>query len=127
VLLLHDIDEANRLDAHAWLDGPHEPEGRVGGAVRELFLDMNEGRLRAEKEPDLDLPSTWERRHEIAAPTLVLVGEYDLRAIQRLARETAERIPGAQFELLHGTAHLPHLEGHARCLEAVREFLTAPS
>ena len=35
-----DLEERLRLDAWLWLDGP-EPEGRVGGAARELALDMN--------------------------------------------------------------------------------------
>src|SRR5947207_12987770 len=36
-----DVDAINALEAHAWLDGPLSPEGRVGGAARDLFLAMN--------------------------------------------------------------------------------------
>jgi pimeloyl-ACP methyl ester carboxylesterase len=43
-----DLDEVGRLEAWMWLDGPAAPEGRVGGAARELFLQMN-GRLDAEE------------------------------------------------------------------------------
>ena len=34
-------EEALRLEAWLWLDGPAQPEGRVGGAARELALDMH--------------------------------------------------------------------------------------
>ena len=36
-----DLDALNRIEAHAWLDGWAAPEGRVPGAVRDLFLAMN--------------------------------------------------------------------------------------
>ena len=36
-----DLDELNRVEAHAWLDGWAAEEGRVTGPIRELFLDMN--------------------------------------------------------------------------------------
>ena len=36
------VDAINALEAHAWLDGPLAPDGRVGGAVRDLFLAMND-------------------------------------------------------------------------------------
>ena len=36
-----DLDLLNRFQAHLWLDGPSSIEGRVGGATRKLFLDMN--------------------------------------------------------------------------------------
>jgi pimeloyl-ACP methyl ester carboxylesterase len=35
----------------------------------------------------------------------------------------ADHIPDVRYEVLHGTGHLPHLEGHARCLEAITAFL----
>jgi pimeloyl-ACP methyl ester carboxylesterase len=41
-----DLDELHRQEAHLWLDGPTAPEGRVGGGVRELFLEMNGRALR---------------------------------------------------------------------------------
>ena len=36
-----DAGEINRLETWLWLDGPGQPEGRVGGTARELALDMN--------------------------------------------------------------------------------------
>jgi pimeloyl-ACP methyl ester carboxylesterase len=36
-----DHAEINRLETWLWLDGPSQPEGRVGGEARALALDMN--------------------------------------------------------------------------------------
>lgn len=36
-----DLEEVNRLEMWLWLDGPSQPEGRVGGATRALALEMN--------------------------------------------------------------------------------------
>ena len=37
----NDAAEINRLETWIWLDGPAQPEGRVGGPARDLALDMN--------------------------------------------------------------------------------------
>ena len=74
-----DVDELNRVEAHIWLDGPLVPEGRVGGATRALFLEMN-GRALAAPDPGDDESGVlaWDRLAEITVPTLILVGEHDL-------------------------------------------------
>jgi pimeloyl-ACP methyl ester carboxylesterase len=121
-----DLDEVNRIEAHYWLDGPGAPEGRVDGAIRDLFLDMNGIELRSQDPgEERQLPSAYDRLGEIAVPALVLVGDLDEGPTQWLSAQLAERIPGARLEVLAGTAHLPHMEGHARCLEAIADFLTS--
>lgn len=120
-----DLDEVNRLEAHLWLDGPTAPEGRVGGAVRELFLAMNGRALRAPKAgEEVGLPEVWEGLGELTVPVLVLVGDLDTDEEQGAAEQLAAMIPGARFERLLGTAHLPQLEAHPRLLEVIAEFFT---
>jgi pimeloyl-ACP methyl ester carboxylesterase len=53
---------------------------------------------------------TLDRLAGITAPTLVLAGELDIAAPRRLGRVVAERIPGAEFEVLPGEAHQPFQE-----------------
>ncbi len=119
-----DLDTVNQLEAWLWLDGPGSHEGRVEGPARELFLDMNGRALAAAPTGDeVDLPSAWDRLDEITVPTLVLLGDLDLEDLALTSEGLAERIPDARFELLEHTAHLPHLEGHERLLEALREEL----
>ncbi len=119
-----DVDELIRLDAHVWLDGPTAPEGRVGGEIRSLFLEMDR---RAELSPDpgeeADVPSAWDRLHEIAVPTLVLTGALDTEPLRIRGPQLAQLIPDAEFRWLEGVAHLPHLEKDETTFVAISEFL----
>jgi pimeloyl-ACP methyl ester carboxylesterase len=122
-----DIDELNRVEAHAWLDGWSAPEGRVQGPPRELFLEMNAIALSSpDPGPEEERPPAWDRVTTIEAPTLVLCGDLDV-VCHAASDHLVRSIPGARAERLEGTGHLPHLEGHDRCLEAVVAFLRASS
>ena len=121
-----DLDEVNRLEAHLWLDGPLEPEGRVQGAARELFLAMNGRALHAEDpgeaiEPD-GVPALH-RLPELAVPTLVLLGALDVFLVIDRGRTIAAQVPGAELVELEGVAHLPQLERPHAVAEAIRAWL----
>jgi pimeloyl-ACP methyl ester carboxylesterase len=121
-----DVATLNRLEARLWLDGPAAPEGRVGGAARELVLHMN-GRALAADDPgdERDDVGAWDRLAEIGVPTLILIGELDLRYLQEYAAHAARSIPGARLVELPGVAHLPHLEGDRRTIREVVNFVSA--
>jgi 3-oxoadipate enol-lactonase len=53
---------------------------------------------------------TADRLSEIAAPTLVTAGEFDTLLPPRFGRAVADRIPGAQFEVVGEEAHQPFQE-----------------
>jgi pimeloyl-ACP methyl ester carboxylesterase len=121
-----DLDAVNALEAHLWLDGPLEPEGRVGGAARALFLEMNAIALRAaplgrEEQPPPALP----RLPALRIPTLVLCGDRDLPHIQDRSALIARTVPNARLQLLRGAAHLPNLEQPQEFTETLRAFATA--
>ena len=119
-----DLVEVNRIEAHLWLDGPTAPEGRVSGAARALFLEMN-GRALAATDPG-DEPRSldaWDRLEELTMPVLVLVGTLDLPDFQANAATIAERVPAGRLVVLQNVAHLPQLEGNAGCLDAIGAFL----
>lgn len=121
-----DPDELNRVEAHAWLDGWSAPEGRVRGWTRDLFLAMNglHIQLAGQAGPETGgVPDAWKRVGTISVPTLVLVGAYDDTEIAT-SQHLGATIPGARLEILDGTGHLPHLEGHRRCLDLIAEFLS---
>ena len=106
-----------------WLDGPSAPEGRVGGAARELFLEMNERALRAEDPGDqAEIPAAWPRLGEIAVPTLLLLGRLDAEEIQAIDELAAPLIPGARLQFLDGVAHVPHLESDPATLDRIAAF-----
>jgi pimeloyl-ACP methyl ester carboxylesterase len=121
-----DLDAVNAIEAQLWLDGPLVPEGRVGGATRELFVELNRRALEA---PDpgrqAETEPAWDRLDQVRVPVLVLVGEHDLPHVRRNAAHLAAAIPDARLVELAGVAHLPHLEGDPATLEAITKFVGA--
>jgi pimeloyl-ACP methyl ester carboxylesterase len=121
-----DRDILNRVQAHEWLDGPRAQSGRVGGAVRALFLDMNALAL---GKPDLtqeERPSpAWPRVSEIGAPTLLLVGDEDFTAIIDRHEQLSEDMPNAFAAVLEGVAHIPSIERPDLVNSMLLEFLDA--
>lgn len=119
-----DHDELNRIEAHLWLDGALAPEGRVGGAVRELFLEMNATALGASDPGDGGAGVVaWGRLGEITVPALLLVGELDLLEIRHGCEHAADAMPHARLVVLPGVAHLPHLERDERTLREIAAFV----
>lgn len=107
-----DPEYQNKVDAHAWLDGPRSANGRVGGAVRELFLDMNRRALT--KLPPLTQetgrPSARDRISGINAPVLLVAGDLDFNYILTRHDWLSDELPNAFATVIEGTAHLPNLE-----------------
>ena len=107
-----DLEACNRLEIHLWLDGPGEPEGRVGGPPRELAFEMN-GIVLANGESELDGASDLDaagRLGEVSVPAVVACGELDVPGKLSRSAELADSLPYARFEVLPGRAHLPYLE-----------------
>lgn len=116
----------NKIQAHLWLDGPLSPNGRVEGAARELFLDMN-GKVLAkpkltqeeERDPVDDAVET------IMAPTLLVVGELDFPHILERHNDLSEEMENSFAVVLEDTAHLPSLEKPELFNPLLLEFLDA--
>ncbi|MFY2640504.1 alpha/beta fold hydrolase [Achromobacter insuavis] len=122
-----DIDRVNALKARLFLDGPLAAEGRVGGALREQFLDMNGRVLRAAPVgASADAVPAFDRLSECQAPTLVAWGSLDFPHIQERARLVAARLPhGTPWEVA-GAAHLPSLERPADFTARIAAFIRRP-
>jgi pimeloyl-ACP methyl ester carboxylesterase len=121
-----DRDMLNRVQAHEWLDGPRAQSGRVGGAARALFLDMNAIAL---GKPELTLeeqrPAAWPRVSEVGAPTLLLVGDEDFTALIDRHEHLSEEMPNAFAAVLEGVAHIPSIERPELINSMLLEFLEA--
>lgn len=116
-------DEVNRIDAIVWLDGPRMPD-RVRGEARDLFLDMNRIAIEAEEPGERrDDAQAWDRLGEIEVPTLLMIGDLDLKYLKEQAAHAAAEIPDARLIELPGVAHLPHLEGDERALSEISAFV----
>jgi len=64
---------------------------------------------------------------QIRVPTLVVAGEEDTVYPPELAREMAQRIPGAELLMFERTGHLANLEQPERFNKAVLDFLSRHS
>jgi pimeloyl-ACP methyl ester carboxylesterase len=121
-----DMEMVNRVQAHEWLDGPRAQSGRVGGAARELFLDMNAIVL---GQPELTLeerrPDAWRRVAEVGAPTLLIVGDQDFSAIIDRHEHLSEEMPNAFAAVLEDVAHIPSIERPDLVNALLLQFLDA--
>jgi pimeloyl-ACP methyl ester carboxylesterase len=114
----------NRIETRVWLDGPTAPEGRVTGATRDLFVEMNAVALDADDPGERrEDAAAWGRLAEIAVPTLILIGEHDLQYIKANCAHAVATIPGARLVELPGVAHVPHLEGDQKTLSEIAAFV----
>ncbi len=107
-----DLDALNQAMLHLFLDGPGRPRGYVSEPLRTLFLDMNAIAVRAdfEKAPPAQNLVAIRRLHEIAAPTMVIVGDRDVPTVLETADLLADAIPNARKAIIKDAAHLPNLE-----------------
>jgi 3-oxoadipate enol-lactonase len=124
-----DMDAVNRAEVRLWVDGPRRREGSASATVRALVLDMNGRSLHtdwssAESEP-IARPAIG-RLNEIAAPTLVIVGDQDLPHCLANADLITSRVPEARKVIITNAAHLPSLERPEEFNRVVLDFLARP-
>jgi pimeloyl-ACP methyl ester carboxylesterase len=120
-----DIDQAIAIRTRLSLDGPLQPEGRVLGHARQLFVEMNSVALRsASTGMNLDAESAYHRLGEISVPSLVICGDLDLPSIRERSRHVATTVLNGAFRELAGVAHLPSLERPADVTDLLMEFIS---
>ena len=121
-----DLDLINKVQAHEWLDGPRTQSGRVAGAARVLFLDMN---AKALEKPQLTQeegrPDAWGRVEDVNAPTLLMVGDEDFTALVDRHETLSETMPNAFAVVLEGAAHIPSIEKPELVNSLLLQFLDA--
>lgn len=113
-----DIDAAVEVNVVHWVDGPHRgPDVVLAGvhdAVREMqrlafdiTLPWPDAIWEAEEELN---PEPAARLADIAAPTLVLVGELDMDTVRETADRLAAQVPDVRRVDWPDVAHLPSME-----------------
>ena len=123
-----DLDAAVELNLRMWVDGPRRDPEAVDPGVRARVGEMQrrafEVQLASEPGEHRRLrPPAVERLEEVAAPTLVLVGDADVPDVLERAELLAGRIPGARKVVLPDVAHMVNLERPEEFLRLVRDFL----
>lgn len=110
-----DVDGAVEVVLRTWVAGPRrdledvDPElrARVAEMQRRIYGLMP---LDAEDEEELLVEDLPQKLGETQPPTLVLVGEEDVPDMHAIAERLAREIPGARFERIANTAHVPSME-----------------
>jgi pimeloyl-ACP methyl ester carboxylesterase len=110
-----DLDRAVDVVLRTWVAGPGRKLEDVDPDVRARVAEMQRRafELQASIEEDdeeLLVDDVAQRIGEITAPTLVIVGEADAPDIHAIAQRLAHEIPGARFEEIADTAHVPSME-----------------
>jgi 3-oxoadipate enol-lactonase len=124
-----DLDAAVEVSLRTWVDGPQRRPEDVDPEVRAQVAEMQRRAYElqlpvwetAEEERLVD--DLAERLSEVAAPTLVLVGEEDLPDIHEIADRLEREIPNAQRASIADTAHVPSLERPREFDQLVLPFL----
>jgi 3-oxoadipate enol-lactonase len=71
----------------------------------------------------VELAAARVRLEAVAAPALVLSGEYDLPGRRQAAQQLAARLPDAELAVIPGAGHLPNLDSPDVYSKLCRAFL----
>jgi len=115
--LVRATDEAMKVWAALGTDDP------AGARIKEIALD-NTQNFEIDEELDVwPMYPTYDHLEEIDVPTLVIVGDTDVRTIEEVADVLATRIPGARKMLIERADHVVNLRQPEAFDAAVLPFL----
>src|SRR5713226_5498668 len=123
-----DLERAVELETRAWVDGPNRTPEQVDPVVRKRAYNMNLQNNR--RAVGIEWPATqkltppaFERLSEIRVPTLLIIGDGDVREQVTLVDVLETKITGARKAVIYGVAHLPNMERPAEFNQLVLDFL----
>lgn len=126
-----DVDGATELNVRLWVDGPNRGPDAVREGVRVRVRQMQRrafeiqvAAYEADPPPGPEDPLVV-RLGEIAAPTLVIVGDADVPDFLEIADKLEAGLPDARKVVLADTAHTVPLERPEEFRELTLEFLRA--
>jgi len=130
------VELAVEINLQMWVDGPNRAPDQVPSPVRnrvrqmliQLFNtpeELDEGESLPLQPEALPLqPEAVTRLSEIAAHTLVIVGDQDYTDLQDKSNLLAREIPNASKVVIPGVAHLPNMENPDTFNQIVLDFLS---
>ena len=123
-------DEVKRFVTERRTNNPDAVRQLVGSRARlEAIVELTDSlkRVREESYRKTLVASVAQDRdapiEKISVPTLVVAGDEDKVYPLHLARELAQRIPGAELVIMKGAGHLPNIERPERFNEILLDFL----
>jgi 3-oxoadipate enol-lactonase len=122
-----DLERAREMDAKYWIDGPSRDSAQIAPVYRTRARQLHRENFSidrfARQEQPLQPPAI-DRLREIAAPTLVVIGDNDSEDVIKLADRFAAEIPNAALVTIANAAHLPSLEHPDQFNPILSRFLT---
>jgi pimeloyl-ACP methyl ester carboxylesterase len=119
------LDELARLSYHDPASFRLDPSAMT--EAQRAAMAANRAALQVYGGARMSDPSLRGRLASVACPVLVAWGEADRIADPDYGRAYAAAIPGARFELLTETGHLPQLETPEKLLRTVWDFAETPA
>lgn len=121
------LEQAAKLYAKIWMDGPKRTPDQVDPAVRAKAEEMLITMFELPEDEDDDFvelePDAASRLSQIKVPTLVVIGDYDVERLIHHSDYIAENIPGAKKAVMSGVAHYPNMEKPEEFNRLVLNFL----
>jgi 3-oxoadipate enol-lactonase len=122
------VAQAVELTLLFWTDGPMRTPEQVNPAVREKVRAMTTRNFERPEDENATQPRALEppaisRLSEIHVPTLIIVGDQDVRDILKIADILEKEIPGAKKVVIPGTAHHLNMEKPEEFNRIVLDFL----
>jgi 3-oxoadipate enol-lactonase len=122
------IDRAVELELRMWTDGPERTPEQVDPVVRQRVRAMTTRNYKrpdglVDVEPESLKPPAVSRLSEIQVPTLIIVGDEDVRQILQIADVLEKGIAGAKKVVIPGTAHHLNMEKPEEFNSVVLDFL----
>src|SRR5262249_45871163 len=113
-----DRQSAAEASVRMWVDGPNRSPEDVDSGIRAAVTAMvlrsyemqHDGWEAGAREADVLDEPVGRRLGDIGCPTLVVVGEDDVRDMRAIAAHVAESITGAQLVRIANAGHLPSIE-----------------
>jgi pimeloyl-ACP methyl ester carboxylesterase len=125
-----ELEEAAELSTRMWTDGPVRTPEQVDPAVRARVKAMTLSNYQRPDDLDASEPQELEppaaqRLAEIRVPTLIIVGDADVREILAIADTLLVGIKGAQKVVIPNTAHHLNMEKPQEFNSIVLNFLSS--
>jgi pimeloyl-ACP methyl ester carboxylesterase len=127
-----DITRLTELEGRYWCQGFARAADQVKPSVMKRFLEMESnnnrryfaGEWEGAEFPPLD-PPAFGRLGSLTVPTLVIIGSGDEAAVQAMADDIANGIPGARKVVMEGLGHVPNMDEPEEFNRIILEFLRA--
>jgi pimeloyl-ACP methyl ester carboxylesterase len=120
-----DVDALVRIEVQLWDLGPDRDSDEVAPEFLERAIELNVGAAHWDFAGQATPPAhpAVDRLGEVAAPTLVVIGDHDVTDAKVAAELLLAGIPGAEEARFADSAHLPSVEHPERFTALLRDWL----